>query len=95
MDLEIQELAVPYAARKSMEFCVKKNLTNTTNNTSNNRNIMGAGAISSPRKSIVELITDADLEEEFHSCPNADISACEYCKLLNNLVILNRTFKTR
>lgn len=40
-------------------------------------------------------LKSSDLDEESHSCPNADVSACEYCKLLNNLAILNRSFTLR
>ena len=34
-------------------------------------------------------------EEELHRCPNADLSACEFCKLLNVFSIVSRNFKLR
>jgi len=34
-------------------------------------------------------------EENIHRCPNGDVSACEFCKLLNIFSIVSRTFKLR
>jgi hypothetical protein len=33
--------------------------------------------------------------EDIHRCPNGDVAACEFCKLLNVFSIISRTFKLR
>ncbi|CAL8080903.1 unnamed protein product [Orchesella dallaii] len=36
-----------------------------------------------------------EFDEEFHRCPNADVAACELCKLINTFSLLGRTFRLR
>ncbi len=45
----------------------------------------------------LELVLSAKIknEEELHRCPNADLAACEFCKLLNVFSIVSRNFKLR
>lgn len=59
--------------------------------------IVSSGKIGSlpPTPSRTLAVPDSELEEEFHACPNADVAACEYCKLLNSLIVLHRNFSLR
>ncbi|ODN02998.1 Hormone-sensitive lipase [Orchesella cincta] len=36
-----------------------------------------------------------EFDEEFHRCPNADVAACEFCKLINTFSLISRTFRLR
>lgn len=108
MELDIQDLVAEYeySSRKSLDFCdIEKELLAT-----HIMGQAGAvSSLSEPHRPLTlspdnamptqisgpTPVTDTELEEVFHSCPNADVEACEYCKLINNLVTLNRTFKMR